>query len=318
MEIKDALKSIGPAVGDGKLVWQHAYVFFDGESLRACNGFLWAAASITPIPSAFVRYDALANAMDRDGAEVLPREDHGLIARAGRSRLQLKGSDPATFPPEPTTPNRWAVSPRVGFVDTLRVLSAFCGKPDNHIWQMGVHFMEDFAFAANPYALTVRPGRQFQSPISFPPWATKFILAQPDSPNVVADCDRHMTLLWGHRLSLTSTLLIEEPAENIVSYAARIVDDPTSGVLVPENLKAAVQRVKELGATRVRIGNGKIDHMTEALEFEEDVGIDTAPRVWGIDPLLAALEHATEINLADSPAKWEGGGYKGVFSGMSG
>jgi len=198
-------------------------------------------------------------------------------------------------------------------------LSGFCGSADNHIWQMGVHFMEDLAFAANPFALTVRAGSWFQSPITIPPWAIKFILAQDDAPNMIANCERHLKLLWSHRLGLTTTLLIEEPAENILSFAHQVAGEPENNMpVVPSNMKEAVQRAKELGATRLTIGNHKIRYVTDDLDFEEDIEPQVhSERVWGVDTLLAALEHAQRMDLSGTHAKWQGNGYKGVFSGMS-
>lgn len=319
MEIKEALKALATAVGDGKLVPQHAYVFFDGSTLRVCNGKLWAGATIDSIHPAFVRHASLAAAFERDNALLQPGiEAHSVLVQAGRSRVKLKGISPLTFPTEPVDPPRWLSPAPEGFKDTLAALSKFCGSQDNHIWQMGVHFMEQIAFAANPFALIVKTGNWFPSPITIPPWAAEFILAQDESPNLIGDTQRHLKFLWSHRLGLTTTMLIEEPAENIVTYAHGIANNTMGGQPVPDNLREAVTRVAALGATRVRIGSGVIDHLTEELEFDEEVDIDCAPRTWGVKQLLDALEHAETINLQDSPALWEGNGYKGVFSGLSG
>lgn len=319
MNIPDALKAVAPAVGDGKLVWQHAFTLFDGPTLRVCNGKMWAGASLDEVfeRPIYARHESLLYGMSREGAELI-RNDDNVVMKAGRSRVKLKLGDATTFPPEPTARSAWTVPAVPGFKDTLRDLTPFCGSQDNHIWQMGVHFRPDMAFAANPFALTLRSASWFPSGMTVPPWAAKFILAQDDEPNVIAASDRYLSFLWGHRLSLISTLLIEDAAQNIVDFAYRIRDEPTRGDPVPDNLKEAVERAKSLGATRVRIGDGKIDHMTDELEFEEEVELHCAPMVWGVDTLLPALEHATQINLSASPARWEGNGYKGVFSGMSG
>lgn len=324
MEVLEALKALAPAVGDGKLVPQHAYVYFDGPSLRACNGFLWAGATVDARYPIYVRHASLLAAMDRDGAEMLTGEGTGVWVRAGRSRLKLKGTDLAAFPLEPEGHMaRWTVNAPPDFRETLEVMAGFTGKPDNHIWQMGVHFMEDMVFAASPFALVVRAGYWFPNPITFPPWATKFILSQESAPNMVADADRHLKVLWGGRLHLTSALLIEQPSEASVSMAARMATTPFEGQPVPDNLKTAVERVKALGATRVKIGAGKIEHTSDELEFEEEVDIQGPVRTWGVDTLLDALAHAEHINLSGGndghgPGQWQGGAYRGIFAGMSG
>ena len=317
MNLKDALKAVAPAVGDGKLVWQHAYVI-GGESLRAYDGRMWASASLDASTPLFVAHGALSAAMARDGAVMLPDEGAGVIVRVGRSRLKLRGQDPAQFPLEPRDRALWTIVPPVDFKSTIEKLAPFCGKADNHIWQMGIHFDGTMAFAANPYALTVAQSTAVPSPVSVPPWAAEFILAQDEEPNVFANQGTVLSLLWSHRLALTAKTLIEPPAENIVNYARELLQNIDSATApVPENLRDAVKRVKELGGTRVKIGAGKIEHMTDRLEFEEEIDLDVPAREWGIAPLLAALEHAETIDLRTAPGRWAGNGLKGVFSGMS-
>lgn len=317
MEVLEALKCLAPAVGDGRLVWQHAYCFFDGPTLRVCDGRLWAGATIDERTPAFVNYERLRTAMDREGAQFLPDEESGGVVRCGRSRVKLKGADFSAFPPEPATEPRWVVAPPPDFRPTLEVLSKFCGKADNHIWQMGVHFMEDFAFAASPFALCVKGGAFFPSPITVPPWAARFILMQEEAPNVVADSEFYLKMLWSHRLSLTSALLVEDPAENIITFARNVLDGEALTAAVPENMRDAIERAKALGARQVRIGNGKIDHVTEHMEFEDEIDYQCEPKIWGVDSLLDALTLAERIDLSGSPGKWEGNGYRGVFSGLS-
>jgi hypothetical protein len=178
---------------------------------------------------------------------------------------------------------------------------------------MGVHFCETFAYAFGPFAAVFK---DFASPfdLSVPPWAAKFILAQDEAPSLHNGTNTFRAT-WPEMV-MTSTRLIEEAPDSAHSFITNLPRD--GGVPVPDNLKETVERIKSYGVKRFRLGNGKIDHVSEQLEIEEEIDLDVPPRTWGADQMLGALEFAETIDLSGERAIWHGNGYHGVFSGLTG
>ena len=323
MNLREALKAVAPAVGDGKIVPAHAYVRYDSrvgnDLLRACRGEMSVAASVTSdeltSASFCVRHDALVKALDREGTRLSAHPlSNGVVISAGRSRVTLKGVPEDTFPEA----FRFEGVARTcetdaDFVATLDTLSKFTAGGDGHIWQMGVHFCETFAYAFGPFAAIFR---DYPSPfdISIPPWAAKFILAQ-DGPPILSGGTNTFQATWPDMI-LTSTFLIEEAPDTAHTFVTNLPRQ--SGVPVPPGLKDVVARLKSYGVKRFRLANGKVEHLSDQLEIEEEVDIDAPARTWPVDPMLDALELADTIDLSGDRAVWHGGDYHGVFSGLSG
>lgn len=324
MNLRDALKAVAPAVGHGKIVAQHAFVEYSDGFLRATDGFMFARAKTDDMPGweFCVRHELLQKALERDDAMVHTAADYGLRVQAQRSRMMLKGTDPEAFPTAVPRDIVWQDSLGPAFRNVLADLVKFTASSDGHIWQTGVHFYPDFAMAANPHALTkCEHGFDINHAFSVPPWAAQFILAQETAPNMIEDRDNYLVFHW-NELVLFSTRLIEDPADNIVSFATNLSCERATPV--PDNLKETVERVVSYGGTQFRLGDGKLDNISagqqriEDIEIEEEVAVESALKIWGTKSMLAALALATEINLSDSPAKWKGGPYTGAFSGISG
>lgn len=318
MNLLEALKAVAPAVGDGKIVSQHAFVNHARQMLRATDGYMWAQATTDDMPGweFCVRHEHLLKAMDREGATAYTTNDYGLRVQAGRSRTMVRGADPEEFPTTTTGEAGWASEVDPSFRNVVSDLSKFTAGSDGHIWQQGIHFYPDFAFAANSHALIkCAHGWNIDHSFTLPPWAVRFILGQSLSPNMIFDYTNIIGFVWDG-LSLHSSRLIEEPPDNIVSFATNL--SCTYANNVPDNLKETVERVASYGATQFKLGEGKLSHITTEIEFEEEVAVDGATKVWGTKTMLAALALATEIELSESPARWKGGPYTGAFSGLSG
>jgi hypothetical protein len=322
MTLIEALKAVAPAVGDGKIVSLQAYCLKRGSTLHAGDGFMWANA-LLPFQTDqsnidfCVRHESLLKAFDREDALIHQAPNYGVRIQAGRSRIVLKGIDPVEFPFPAPTASSWQWRPPADFKTVLGDLSKFCAGSDGHIWQQGVHIYPDFAFAANSHALIkCEHGWQIDHAFTIPPWAVRFLLAQDTPPDWMADHEQTMAFHWEGRMSLRSTRLIEEPPDNIVSFATNL--SCPNPLPVPDNLKETVERVASYGATQFTLGAGKLTHMTPEIEFEEDVADAGTAKVWGTKTMLAALSLATHIDLTDHPAKWKGGPYIGAFSGLSG
>lgn len=331
MNLAAALKALAPAVGDGKIVPQHAYVSFDGAILRVTNGSMWASARVDDVTglSFNVRHAALTTAMEREGARIEGIAGNGALVRVGRSRVTLRGIDEAVSMPDTSTLQHTLDNGDEDGESMLPVLSKFMGSGDAHVWQQGVHYMEKFAFAANAYAACWTRYDDEPCPFDFsvPSWAARFIETQGRPARVVSDHLNLLTFLWGDDLLLTSTKLNEEPADAIQGWIDNL---PVSGgVPVPDNFKEVVQRLKSYGATRFRLADGKVTSIPDVsawgfsgafdkIEIEEEVDIDAPSRVWSVDPVLKALEYAETIDLTGDKGLWHGGFYHGVFQGLSG
>ena len=321
MNLAAALKAVAPAVGDGKIVPQHAYVDVEdpdmrGATVRAGNGEMSVEAHVDETtPNFCVRYDALVRALEREGTTLSKTADNNsLIVRAGRSRVTLRCLADGTFPTGMTfTSDGGRYGPGPDFQQTLTDLSKFTAGGDGHIWQMGVHFRSAFVFAFGPFAATFKE-QSFPHDLTIPPWAIRFILAQ-DGPPTLCNGTNTFRAEWDG-LTMISTRLIEEAPDGAHTFIENLPRE--GGVPVPDNLKETVERIKSYGVKRFRLGNGKIDHQSEQLEIEEEIDLDVAPRIWGVEQMLAALEFAETIDLSGERAIWHGGGYHGVFSGLSG
>lgn len=319
MNLRDALKAVAPAVGDGKIVAQQAYVKQEGTSLYATDGQMTVTAVMDDTANFCVRHDALVRALEREIARVSETRNHGVIVQAGRGRTTLKGVDPDTFPDMMATPavtrrNTIAFQEGDDFRETLKVLSAFSGGPDSHIWQMGVHFREHFAFAANAFSMVFKD-RNSAFDYTLPPWTVRFIVAYDVSPIALTVGENTMRLGW-EGLVLVSTKLIQDASDDAHSF---IENAPRSGgVSVPGTLKEIVARLRSYGIKNFRLEDGKITHNSDTLEIEEEVDIDAPAKSWGVELMAQALEHAETIDLTGRNAVWHGGGYHGIFAGMAG
>jgi len=322
MNLLAALKAVAPAVGDGKIVPQHAYVNLVmaqdvlGSVLRGVCGEMSVDAFIDEVPPHFcVRYDALMRAMERESATLAKTaDDSGLVVRAGRSRVTLRCLGDNSFPAGMSfIQSGPAYLPGAEFNDKLRDLFKFTAGRDGHIWQMGVHFRRNFAFAFGPFA-AMFTADTYPVDFTIPPWAAKFILSQSEPPELKNGTNTFRAEWEG--LTLTSTRLIEEAPDAAYSFIENL--PLQGGVPVPDNLKETVERVKSYGVKRLTLGNGKITHMDEKLEIKEEIDLDVPRRTWGVDQMLAALEFAETIDLSGERAIWHGNGYHGVFSGMNG
>ena len=327
MNLTDALNRISHAVGDGKLVWQQAYVYHDDRSLNATDGKQWARIATDHMVPFCVRYDALKMALKRDGATVAAAPGYGLKVTAGRSRTTIQGLDPETWPQmqrdasvRPTT----FVEPPDEFKSVLADLAPFMGRQDNHVWQSGVHLTPDYAFVSNPFAM-VRRQWEWQHGLTgtIPAWAVEFVTAQAELFTNMTFNNSVVVFAWPDIL-LSASLLVEEPPEAAQMMAGGL---PTEGgVPVPDNLSDAVNRLASLGAKTFILGDGKIVYNSEPdnngrveIEFEEDIDLDGPAQRWGLAPFQAALRHATSLDFSQ-PARcvWHGEGYDGVFAGMGG
>lgn len=317
MNLLQALKAVAPAVGDGKLIPQHAYVLKNRNVVFATKGDLLVEAHLTDgdFGTFCVPYEALLKALDREGAAISRHDESGITIQAGRSRIKLHRIDEDTFPGEMSfTREGPSWQPEAGFSTALETLAPFTAGSDAHIWQMGIHFREHFAFAANAFAMAVH---DFGSPvdISFPPWAVKFMAAQAERPSSIERGTNSFRAHWPETI-MTSRFLIEELDDRYHTFAESIPGE--GGVPVPDNLKEVMARLKSYGVKRFRIGAGKITHLDERIEIEEEVDLDVPPRIWGVEQVSAALEYASHINLTGNNGSWHGPGYRGMFAGMSG
>lgn len=320
MNLKEALKAVAPAVGDGKLVPQHAYVWLDngdnrGGMVRAVRGEMSVEAYIDEQPPEFcVPYEALVRAMERPDVTLAKTADgNSLVVRAGRSRVTLRCLTDGSFPTGMSFSSTEGYHcPTTGFLETLADLSKFTAGGDGHIWQMGVHFRRDFAFSFGPFS-AIYNDTPFPFDLSVPPWAAKFILARDQLP-VIRDGLHTFQAAW-EGLVMTSTRLIEEAPDSAHTFIETLPRE--GGVPVPDNLKEVVERIKSYGVKRFTLGNGKITHTDEKIDIEEEIDIDTAPRIWATEQMLAALEFAETIDLSGERAIWHGGGYHGVFTGIA-
>lgn len=316
----EALKAVAQAVGDGKIVAAHAFVRYTAPMLSVTDGRQWANARVDYIEgeatSFCVRYSALKQALERDGATLATGPAWGVIVRVGRSRTTIRGLDPLTLPPVPfdgAPRNNYDLP--TGFNEIMRDLLPYAGSSEGHIWQMGVHLQPDFCFTSGPFALVKCGWSGIGHAYTIPPWAAEFIASHEISPRRMLDYPQGLKFLWDD-LTLTTTLLVEEPPEYAVTRATNLATE--GGIPVPDNLKDTVKRLKAYGAKRFRMGLGKIDHTTDEIEVEEEISIDTPARIWGVETVLAALEHAETLDLSHNHAVWHGNGYHGAFSGMSG
>jgi hypothetical protein len=318
MNMLEALKVVAPAVGDGRLVRAHSYVCFWPPLLHATDGSQWAAAAVDDMPSDSrgfcVRHDMLLKAMDRDGA-TLTIDGQNVRVQAGRSRTTLKGIPVADWPMLGPVSTQVVFTPPDGFKDLLRDLNDFCGGGDAHTWQQGVHFRNDMAFAANPFGAICFNHHWQTFHFAVPPWATRFILGQDESPATIQECGNVLKFTWPE-FSLVTTKLNEEPSEAIENFV-RTMEVPDEAHDVPANLKEAVERVKAYGEKQFSLGNGVLERVTDTVEIVDDVDITSAPKIWGVDTMLAALKHAEGIDLTGTNAVWFGRGYTGMFSGIS-
>ena len=318
MNLTDALAAVAPVVGDGKLVSQHAYVYSQRRILHATDGRQWAKVDLDGNAGAAefcVRHEALKRALEREYTSLRSDGDNGLIVSYGRGRARLRGIDPATFPMVDPAPVQgdWLMPPEVA--GRVKDLMAFAGGTDGHIWQHAVHFMPNFLFAANSFALCKCPIEEWgwDLTVSLPMWAAKFIANMPAEQIQFRDRG-NMISFYCRGVELFSTLLTEEPPENIISFASNL-SAPMAAV--PDGLMEAAKRIDAHGGKTCKIGEGKVTHASEAIELEDDLALDGPVKTWGIETLLPALEHATTLDLSGGNATWAGSGYVGVFGGRS-
>lgn len=320
MNLIDGLKAVAPAVGDGKIVSLHAYVMGKDNELTATNGRLWARATVDGLSGweFVVRHEPLIKTMSREGAIFRVTENGGLKVSAGRSRVTLKGVDCEDFPAMPTGGHvMWVFTPPPEFKDVLKNLYKFCAGNDGHIWQQGVHFTSDMAFAANSHAAaSYSHGWGLPAAFTLPPWAIDFLLAQSDSPDDIRDHGNVFSFGCGNEMQMVSTKLIEEPPANMANFVLNIVSSDLQEV--PPNLKEVVERAASYDVDKFKLGNGWLVHRTDEMTLEDEIDLNVPVKVWGTKTMLAALDLATHIDLSAHPARWKGGQYVGAFSGLSG
>lgn len=317
MNLIDALKTLGSAVGDGKIIPTTAYVRSDGERLHVTDGRQYASADCAQPPFC-VRYDALVRAVSREGATVVSDNRNGLQIRyAPRGRATLRGVDPAEMPtPAEINPREslvYTLPP--SFKETLATLSKFIGENDGQVWTQGVHLAPDFMFACSHNTAVRRLCNiAFQNVIALPKWAVQFITSRDESPTSLLDGRQLLMFKWEDGVTLVTTLLAQDAPESAMTLISNIEG---TNISVPEGFKEAIGRFKEYGAKHLTIENGVAKHETIEFDVEEVVDIDGPPRLWNVDRLAEALEFATHIDITGQHGIWCNAEYRGMFAGMN-
>jgi hypothetical protein len=323
VDLKAALKAVSPAVGDGKVIPEHAYAMLSGGLLQVTDGNQWASVRLggSGHRDFCVRYDALDRALGRAGSRLaLERNGDVKVTYQPRGWAKMKGlSDPSAFPTVPEVvraSNSSTYRLPMNFKKWCADLCAFTGANDAQVWTQGVHIGPDFMFAGTGFgAVRTRESVNTDNFIAMPIWAARFVAAQADPPASMVDYGNLVTLAWEDGLTLHSRLLAEDASESVVELVSnfRIPTTP-----VPEGLKDAVARLKEHGATTFKAGGGRVVHHSEAVDVEEEVAIDGPVKVWSVDRMQAALEHATCLDLSEEHAYWASDHYVGIVAGMRG
>lgn len=320
MDLKTALKAVAPAVGDGKIIPEHAYALFKDGVLQVTDGNQWASARVegSGLREFCVRFDGLSRAMERDAPRMTFERQDVKVTYQPRGWAKLKGlADRSVYPVAPI-PRDAGTEYRLpmAFKRWCADLVPFTGDKDGQVWTQGVHIGPDFMLAGTGIALIrTRESINVANFIPLPAWAARFIAAQDEPPMLLHDFRNLAKLVWEDGLTLTTRLLDGELSEPVVELAhnCRI---PT--VPVPEGLKDAVARLKEHGATTLKAGQGKVTHHSDAVDVEEEVTVAGPIKTWSVGTLQAALEHATHLDLSEEHAFWASEQYVGIVAGMRG
>lgn len=321
MTLSEALKLLGPAVGDGKVIQAHAYVFHKAGVLHVTNGKQWASIPIdvfeaATTPNFCVRYDALVRATSREGAQITIAGDDVVVRYRPRGRIVLRPLADDMWPEIEPIPDVECYA-GTGLKPLMATLVKFAGTPDSQVWSQAVHLTPDFAFAANnragargPHAINLP--RNFTIPI----WTAQMIAAQDENPTDMWEEEQFLGFRWSNGLVVRTRLLNEDAPEPVMTLMSNL---PLAiATEVPEGMKEAVSRLKEHGAVNYRMGEGKAFYHTQAIEVDEEVDVPGRIRLWNTDTSLAALELATHLDLSGEHGKWVGNGYAGIFTGMHG
>lgn len=323
MTLQEALKSLAPAVGDGKLLPASLYVSLKSGVLHVSDNQQFARVALdvltTPNADFCVRYDALVKAVNRDGALLTVESDTGnvFVKYKPRGSVKLRPLIEDIVPVPEVQEGRQLVPLGPDFVDMLKVLMKFVGPPDGQVWTQGIHIGPDFCFAASSRSACLKTWETtMPNAIALPIWAAQFILAQSTPPVSLNDCDTLLEFKWANGLVLHTKLLSQGAPENVYGFVQAM---PDAEGTVPDGFKLAVERIKEHGATTFRVGEGKVFNITETVEVEEEVDMQGPIRLWSCDTMLTALEYATKLDLSGAHGVWSSPeGYKGYIGGMSG
>lgn len=322
MDLKEALKALTPAVGDGKVIPEHAYVLLKDGLLQVTDGNQWASGRITGsgLRDFCVRFDGLERAMTRDGARIsFPARSNNLVVNyQPRGHVTLRGlADRSTYPTSPRPRGEGDIYQlQMSFKKWCGDLLAFTGSNDGQVWTQGIHIGPDFLMAGTGAGIVrTRESISADRFVALPSWAARFITAQDEPPNALTDFGNLAMVQWEDGLTLHTRLLAGDAGEGAVELASncRI---PT--VPVPEGLKDAVARLKEHGATTFRAGEGKVVHHSEAVDVEEEIDITGPMKLWNVDTMQKALAHAEFLDLSEEHAYWASEHYVGIVAGMRG
>lgn len=319
MDLKAALKAVSPAVGDGKVIPEHAYALFKDGTLQVTDGNQWASVRVegSGLRDFCVRYDALARAMDRSNPRMTFERNDVKVTYQPRGWAKLKGlADVTAYPEVPRTGRAAARNLPMTFKKWCTDLAVFTGDKDGQVWTQGVHIGPDFTMAGTGTGLVrTRESVNVDSFVALPVWAARFVAAQDDPPVKLTDFGNLARLEWEDGLVLNTRLLAEDVGESVASMASncRIPTMP-----VPEGLKDAVARLKEHGATTFRAGEGRVFHHSDAVDVEEEVDVTGPVKLWSVASMEAALAHATHLDLSEEHAYWASEQYIGIAAGMRG
>lgn len=317
-----ALERLAKAVGSGSTIPAHAYVAHVDGTLYVTDGRQFASTPSDSITAGnfCVKHDALLRALSRDNATLSVDAAGDVVVRyAGeRGRFTLKTLPIDSVVRMPMEADNWiTLENGTSFVETIRFLRKFCGSPDGQAWATGIHFGPDFAFAASNQYFARKDVSFFGDEVlTLPPWAADFILSLTVPPTRVAIEGTAVFVDWGS-VSLLSTLLAQDAPESAWSIASN-VPLLTEAHAIPLGLQETMERAREEGLTTVHIGNGKAHATLDYGEFEESVAITSDAKLWNTAYMLAALEHATMIDLSGPHAFWNGPGCRGMIAGMMG